>query len=171
MRLERHEQRIVCKPGVLLRKGIHFFREALARPRKGPAQRGVMGCDHTAVIHARRVGAEIEPGKIVLSQNFLFKKQAKIHKVRVARKRGKRLIGRITIARRPNRQHLPDAHLRIRNKVRKRVGGTPHRADPIRRRQRADMHQYTAFSHGTLLIGNVFILEYSVAYADAIRNC
>ena len=77
-------------------------------------------------------------------QQTVFRHQVRAGEDRVQGKRGGAGIGRISQARRAERQHLPDAQAGFRQKIRKTVRFRPQIARPVRSRKRGNVQQYAA---------------------------
>ena len=94
----------------------------------------------------RRVLAPALPVQLLLRQPSGGDELIRVDEVGIARKGRKRLIGRIAVARRADRENLPIALVCFFQKINERIRFPAQIADAIGRREGGNMHQDAAAS-------------------------
>jgi hypothetical protein len=132
---ERGEQREVGKPGNLAgTEGL----EGLARlgPRV-PLERGVGLGEHGPLELDERAEVDLAPGKafsrfqVVVVEQAVVAQAGEADQEGVSRKGGEALVGRVALARGPQRKHLPEALPRLHQEIEKRHRFSPQLADAV----------------------------------------
>jgi hypothetical protein len=139
---QRHEEREVIQPGRVPRRDPPHPAVCL-ESRKSAAQQGVLVADHRTEIDARRR----EIGQIVQisrRQQPVAHQPVGADQQRIARERRERLVRRVAIPRRPERQHLPQPLPRRAQKPQERPRLVPQFADAVAPRQRGRVQQNPA---------------------------
>ena len=144
MTLVRHEQGIVREPALIcLHEGGHGLTIPLPAALKGLAQQVEALFIDAAVVHMAGVTAPLAPAALGLGQQTVGDEQLGVNVVGVTGVGGEALIGRISVAGRAKRQHLPVALTRRVEEIRKIVCRLPQRANPVGGGQGGDGHQNT----------------------------
>ena len=145
-RFERHVQRVVAETPLLF-KGAEGGVGAV-EPRKGPAQERIFAPVQKAVIDPPR---RIRAGrKLALFQQPLFGERVGVDEIGIARPAEHGLIGRIAVPRLHQRQHLPAAHARRRQKIDEPARLLPERADAVPARQGGNVQQHARLARSAL---------------------
>ena len=148
MPLERHEERVVGQPvRVLLLEGGHLLPLAQKSPLVGLTEQSEPPVEERLVIHPPGVAPKVAGRALLSCEQPVAHQQLEVDEIRVPRKGGEGLIGRVAVARRPQGQDLPIFLPGRRKKIHKPVRFLPQRADPIRRGERKDGEQNPARSH------------------------
>ena len=137
--LERHEQRIIVQPvrvfGSKAVERLHVI-PAILRARKCRAEYGKALFENRAVIDLPLAIAPADGCNPIAIQKPFVREHVKIDEIRVACKRGERLVRRVAIAGRPERKYLPVVLACAHELIDKNIRGFPERADAIRGGQR-----------------------------------
>ena len=145
--LQRHEEGVIVQPPCVV--GTEFV-EAVVLCDAAPLIGLVEECQTVFVelveVNFRRVAAEIHGIALLAGQNALLDEGVQTDEIRVARKGGERLIGRVvgqTVGGRTQRQDLPVTLSGLFQPVHKRIGSFVKTADAVLRRQTGDRQENT----------------------------
>ena len=151
--LDGHKEYILLQPRTLL---ADIFRVALRRGLVEAAP-GQMQHPQALVVHLRKIdligaAAPIDAVKLLLRQVSVLDKLVQIDQIRVPGEGRERLIGRIAIAGRVDREDLPVGLLCRSQKINKVIGCFSHAADAVGRGQRSNVHQDSTASFHTITL-------------------
>ena len=147
MRLQRHEQRILREPcGLLLHIFVKIRRCAPQKARKCAPQHGQTDLIEQGIVDVRRVLAPALPVQLLLRQPPGGDELIRVDEVGIARKGRKRLIGRIAVARRADRQDLPIGLPGLFQEIDKVKRSLAEVAHAVGRGERGDVQQNAAAS-------------------------
>ena len=123
--LDRHEQCVVLEPETLFSavvlKALFLVQALFQKALMCLFQERKTVLIELAVIHPKLIAPEIGGVQFVPGKQPFLGECLQTDKVRIARERGERLIRGITEARRPDRQDLPVALTRYRQKIDKSI--------------------------------------------------
>jgi len=143
--LEGGEQGEVVQPvGVLRAPGLELGalggRMVGGEALVGPAELPVMVADDPAIVDAiGREGRRV--GQVINRQPAILDEPVEADQVGVAGEGGERLVRRVAIAGRAEREHLPDRLVVLGQPINEPVGPLPQIADAIAARQRGGVEQ------------------------------
>ena len=121
--LERHEERVVGQPaGVLLAESGYLARVPVPAARAGEAQDVEAVVVDLAVIDVHGVVAPVHGLYLRLGQQSVLDEHIEVYEIRVARIGRERGVGRVAVARRPQRQQLPGLLARRCEKICEFIG-------------------------------------------------
>lgn len=144
------EQRIVVEPGCLslaerLEIGAQVIGVSLLKSSERAPQDALFEWNDRAIINGD-VGQNRRIGKVRRRQQRFFEQNVEVDQQRVAGKGGETLVGRVAIAGRTERHHLPDTLTRSRQQIGKIIRAISQVTNPPPRRERCRMQQDTAGS-------------------------
>ena len=148
--LERHEQRVIRQPfGVFLGERGDLFAHLIVHAGICLAEQRPAGVRELLEVRLVRRGLEVAGLDLGRGQQAVLDQQVKVDQVRVARRGGKALVGRIAEAGVAERQHLPVGLVRICKEIDKVIGCLAHRAHAVRRGLGGDVRKHAtgAFEH------------------------
>ena len=145
--LHGHKERVFREPrGLLLHIFIKIRGHGLQKARERAAQHGQAGLIEEGIVDVRGVLTPALPVQLLLRQPTGGDELIRVDEVGIARKRGKRLIGRIAIARRTDREDLPIGLPGFFEKVDKVISGLAEVAHAVWRGERGNVQQNAAAS-------------------------
>ena len=148
--LDGHEERVVLEPCVLAR--AELFELVAARIEQTPhgmAKHAETLLVQQAVIDARRVAPPRDRLVLTRLEQPLVAQVIEVDEVRIACERRARLIRRVAVARRADRQQLPDRLPGRNEEIYEGARLGTERAHAPRRGQRGNRHQDAGASHAS----------------------
>ena len=145
--LDGHEPRVLAQPpALLLHIRLKIRRRVMPEVAEGRMQQAGAVLVHPAEIDLIGPLAPAVLRKLLLRQPSLFHQIIRVDEIGVPGKGGKRLIRRVAVARRADREDLPIALVCFFQKINERIRFPAQIADAIGRREGGNMHQDAAAS-------------------------
>ena len=132
MTLACHKQGVILQPTAVLRpESGDLSRVPLPAPLLRQRQHFEAALVNLAVVHITGLSTPLAAFHVAAFQQTVGDQHIQIDEVGISGKGGKALIGRVTIAGRAERQHLPVMLARLMEKISKIIGCLAQRADAI----------------------------------------
>ena len=147
MALAGHEERVVREPArVFAFEGGDGLAVALPSARLGAREHGKAALVNFPVVDVSGIVSPVGSGDFTGGQQAVRSQLVEVNEVGIAGVGGKALVRGVSVACRPEGQHLPVALARCVQKIGKVIGGPAERADPVRGREGIHRHQDAAAS-------------------------